>query len=124
MTAARALRSMLYAGGAVATAAGLHSMLAGARSIPGRPVAGPEVDSEIRYYGAFYCAFGLAALRVAPSAERRPAAVRTLAGVVLAGGLARAGGWAASGRPHPGQVALLGVELTAPAAVLAAQSRL
>ncbi|HEV3376682.1 MAG TPA: hypothetical protein VG126_05325 [Thermoleophilaceae bacterium] len=33
---AGALRAVLYLGGAVATAAGLHTVIAGARSIPGK----------------------------------------------------------------------------------------
>jgi hypothetical protein len=76
------LRAGLYAGGAVATLAGLHTAIAGARSLPGEERANPAVESELRYYGAFYAAYGIAVLRVAPRADTEPAAVRALAGAI------------------------------------------
>jgi hypothetical protein len=116
-------RLALYAGGAVATAAGLHTVIAGARSVPGGPAASPELDSELRYYSAFYVAYGVAALRTAPRADEDPAAVRALAGALFVAGLARAGSWLATGRPHPVQRMLLALELGVPAVVLAASAR-
>jgi hypothetical protein len=110
----RALRGLLYLGGAVATAAGLDTVIRGARSIPGRQPANAAVESELRYYGAFYAAYGLAVLRVAPRADRDPAAVRAVAGALMLAGLSRAGGWLAAGPPHPVQRALLAIELAAP----------
>ena len=118
-----ALRRVFYVGGVVATAAGLHTVFAGARSIPGRQRANPAVESELRFYAAFYAAFGVAALRVAPRADRDGAGVRALTGALFVAGLARAGGWLATGRPHPGQVALLVIELAAPAPLVAWQAR-
>jgi Domain of unknown function (DUF4345) len=119
-----ALRAVFYVGGAVATAAGLHSAILGARSLPGQALANPTVESELRYYACFYAAYGLAALRVAPRADRDGPAVRALAGALFAAGLARATGWVAAGRPHPLQRALLAIELGAPAPIVAWQSRL
>jgi hypothetical protein len=118
--AGTALRASLYLGGAVATAAGLHTAATGARSIPGETdQANALLESELRYYGSFYAAYGLALLRLAPRAEREPRAVRDAAAVLFAAGLARAGGWLAAGAPHPVQRALLAVELGAPPALLA-----
>jgi hypothetical protein len=121
--AARALRAALYAGGLVAAAAGGHTALAGARSLPGEDRANPTLESELRYYAGFYAAFGLAALRLAPSADREPEAVRALAAAMFGAGLARAGGWVAAGAPHPVQRALLALELGAPPALVALQRR-
>ena len=115
----RALRAIFYAGGVVATAAGLHTVIAGGRSLPNQGVANPSVESELRFYAAFYVAFGITLLRVAPRAEREPAAVRSLAGALFLAGLARASGWLAVGRPHRLQIALLGIELGAPPAIVA-----
>jgi hypothetical protein len=116
------LRGVFYLGGVVATAAGLHSMVAGARAVPGwSKKADPALDSELRYYGGFYMAYGLAVLRVAPQADRDVRAVRALAGTLFAAGLARAGGWVAMGAPHPVQRGLLAIELTAPVVVVAWQ---
>ena len=120
MEAGTALRASLYLGGAVATAAGLHTAATGARSIPGETdQASASLESELRYYGSFYAAYGLALLRLAPRADREPRAVREAAAVLFAAGLARAGGWLAAGPPHPVQRALLVLELGAPPALLA-----
>jgi len=120
----RALRGLLYVGGAVATAAGLDTVVRGARSVPGEQAANPSLESELRYYGAYYAAFGVAVLRVAPRADRDAAAVRGLAGALFLAGLARAGGWLRAGRPHRLQRALLAIELAAPPAVVGWQARL
>lgn len=123
-TSAAALRAAFYAGGLLATGAGLHTVVAGARSIAGQQPANAAIESELRFYAAFYVAYGLAVLRVAPRADKEAGAVRALAGALLLAGLARAGGWVAVGRPHGFQRALLAIELTAPAPVVAWQRRL
>jgi hypothetical protein len=119
-----ALRAVFYLGGAVATTAGLHTVIAGARSIPRQEPADPSLESELRFYAAFYVAYGLVALRVAPRADRDTAPVRALAGALLLAGLARAGGWLAAGRPHRLQIALLVIELVAPPPIVVWQARL
>jgi hypothetical protein len=122
--AGTALRASLYLGGTVATAAGLHTALTGARSVPGETRrANARLESELRYYGAFYSAYGVALLRLARDAEEEPARVRAAAGVLLGAGLARAGGWLAVGAPDPLQRTLLAIELTAPAAIAALLQR-
>jgi uncharacterized protein DUF4345 len=120
----RFLRAFFYTGGVVATSAGLHTMIAGARSIVGERRANPSVESELRFYATFYVAYGLAALRVAPRADRERLNVLALAALLFLAGLVRAGAWLAAGRPHPFQIGLLAVELGAPPAILAAQARL
>jgi hypothetical protein len=115
---------VFYLGGAVATTAGLHTVIVGARSIPRQEPADPSVESELRFYAAFYVAYGLVALRVAPRADRDTATVRALAGALLLAGLGRAGGWLAAGRPHRLQIALLVIELGAPPLIVAWQARL
>lgn len=120
----RALRASLYGGGSVATLAGAHSVVAGARSIAGQGAANSAVESELRFYAAFYVAYGLVALRVAPRADRDTGSVRALAAALFLAGAARAGGWLAAGRPHPVQRALLGIELAAPPLIVAWQARL
>jgi hypothetical protein len=109
---------VFYVGGVVATTAGLHTVITGAKSLPGEKLANPAVESELRFYAAFYVAYGLVALRVAPHADRDTATVRALAGVLFLAGLARAGGWLAVGRPHPVQRGLLVIELAAPPAII------
>jgi hypothetical protein len=93
----------------------------GARSLPREGTANPTLESELRFYSGFYAAYGLAALRVAPRADRDTATVRALSGALFLAGAARAGGWLAAGRPHPLQRALLAVELALPPLIVAAQ---
>jgi hypothetical protein len=122
--APRALRAALCAGGVVATTAGLHTVVAGAKSLPGQGQADPVLESELRFYAAFYVAYGLAALRVGPHAATETAAVRALAGALFLAGAARAGGWLAVGRPHRVQRMLMAVELALPPLLIAGQARL
>jgi hypothetical protein len=49
----RALRALFYVGGSVATMAGLHTVIAGARSLPGQGQANASLESELRYYASF-----------------------------------------------------------------------
>jgi hypothetical protein len=121
---AGALRAVVRLTGGVATAAGLHTVLAGARSLPAQRPANPVVESELRFYAAFYVAYGLTALRVAPRADRDTAGVRALAGALFLGGVSRLSGWRAAGRPAMGQLALLAMELAGPPSVVAWQARL
>ena len=118
-----ALRAAFYLGGGVATTAGLYTVLAGAKSLPSQELGNPSVESELRFYAAFYVAYGLVALRVAPRADRDTMAVRALAGALFLAGLARAGGWRAVGRPHGVQRALLVIELAAPPLIVTWQAR-
>jgi hypothetical protein len=120
-----ALRSLLYLGGGVATVAGLDTVIRGARSLPAQKLlANPSVESELRFYAAFYVAYGLAVLRVAPRADRDTTGVRAVAGALFLAGLARAVGWRVVGRPHRVQRALLVIELAAPPSMVAWQARL
>jgi Domain of unknown function (DUF4345) len=126
MTSARAsrlLRALLYLGGATAGGAGTHTALAGARSVPGKPRANAIVESELRYYSGFYAAYGLALIRIAGRPERATGAVQAAAGALFGAGVARTLAWRAAGRPHPGQVALLAIELAAPPAIVLLQRR-
>ena len=119
-----ALRATFFVGGGVATTAGMHTVVAGARSVPGEDRANASLESELRFYGAFYAAYGLAVLRTAPRADMASDTVRALAGTLFLAGLARAGGWLGVGRPHAVQRALLAIELAAPPIVTAWQARI
>ena len=120
----RRLRSLLYLGGVVATSAGLHTLLGGGRSFPPWRQAGVMVESELRFYSAFYVAYGLLALRTARRADLDPQAVRALAATLFLAGVGRAGAWLTVGKPHPLQRVLLAIELAAPPLVVAEQARL
>jgi hypothetical protein len=118
-----ALRAVFYLAGLIATTAGLHTVIAGAKSLPGQKRANPAVESELRFYAAFYVAYGVVALRVAPRADRDTRTVRALAAALFLAGLARAYGWLAIRGPHRVQRRLLVIELAAPALITAWQAR-
>ena len=52
----RRLQSWLGIGGAVATSAGLHTLVGGGKSFPPWRRGGAMVESELRFYSAFYVA--------------------------------------------------------------------
>jgi hypothetical protein len=122
---ARALRGALRVGGVVATIAGLDGMRAGARAVPGiSEPADPVLESEFRFFTAFYAAYGLLMLSVAPRADRDAAAVNGLAGALFLAGLGRAAAWVSVGRPNRTQQGLLAIELGAPPALAIWRRRL
>jgi uncharacterized protein DUF4345 len=108
----------------VATTAGLDTVIRGGKSLPGQSFANPVVESELRFYAAFYVAYGVAALRVAARADSDTASLRALAGALFLAGLARIIGWRTVGRPHPMQRVLLAIELVGPPSMVAWQARL
>jgi AcrR family transcriptional regulator len=120
----RRLRGLLHLGGIVATCAGLHTLLVGGRSFPPWRAASAMVESELRFYSAFYVAYGLLAFRTARHASPDPPAVRALAAALFLAGLGRAGAWLTVGKPHPLQQALLAIEVVGPPLVVVEQARL
>ena len=119
----RQVRAWLAATGLVATVAGLDTAMRGARSVIGEPRASERLESELRFYAGTYVAYGVALLGAARGSDTDSRVVAKLAGVMFAGGAARAVGWARAGRPHPGQLALLAIEIAGPPALVAAQRR-
>jgi hypothetical protein len=81
------------------------------------------MESELRFYAAFYVAYGLAVLRVSPRADRDTQTVQALMSVLFVAGLARALGWLAVGKPHTLQRGLLAIELAAPPLITVWQAR-
>jgi hypothetical protein len=118
------LRALLGLGGVVAISAGLHTLVAGGKSFPPWRHASAMVESELRWYSAYYVASGFFVLRTATLARPDPRAVHAIAAAVFLGALGRAGAWATVGRPHPFQRALLAVELALPPIFVIEQRRL
>jgi hypothetical protein len=81
------------------------------------------VESELRFYSAFYVAYGLLVLRTATRPHPDPTAVRGVAGALLLGALGRAGAWLSVGKPHRFQRGLLAVELVLPPLFVVEQAR-
>jgi hypothetical protein len=122
--ARRRLRALFRLGGVVPVSAGLHTLLGGGKSFPPWRHADAMVESELRFYSAFYVAYGICMLRSADRAGRDPRTAHALAAPLFVAGLGRAAGWLAVGKPHPLQRTLLAIELAIPALVVLEHVRL
>jgi peptidoglycan/LPS O-acetylase OafA/YrhL len=103
--------------GAVAVAAGASGLARGAAEVFGSRDASTNVDSEYRFYAAWYLVAGVLALTRPPEDRRGQAAFAAGFGTAALGRILsiRSRGW-----PHPFQRFLLAVEVVLPLAYLAA----
>ena len=113
-----ALRVALGTMGGVATVMGASGVLRGAAEvIDGGPVSA-NVDSEYRFYAAWYHVIGLLLLRAARRPEEESTVVRATAGGLLVAAGARVLSIRRLGRPHRFQLVLMGLEFAIPAVLL------
>jgi hypothetical protein len=75
------------------------------------------IDSQLRFYAAFWGAYGVLLLVIVTNTEPHLDLVPWLAAVMFAGGVGRAISYASVGPPHPFFTALMVIELLAPPAV-------
>lgn len=123
MTSRRRLQAVLATMGAVATCAGARGVVTGAAEF-GKAASVPAgVDSEYRFYAAWYHVFGVLLLRAA----RRPEGAGPLVRACGAGLWLAASGRLLSlrrvGSPQPLQKALLALELAVPVVVVPWQAK-
>jgi Domain of unknown function (DUF4345) len=118
------LQVLLVALGLVAFVAGLVTVLGGSGAMPGDSRASPNVESELRFYAAFWTGFGVLALYAARRLEQETTLLRGLALFLFLGGLARIPAWIASDRPDAPFLVLMGLELTLPFFIVWAQARI
>jgi hypothetical protein len=104
------LQAALRAIGVVAVVAGARGMLLGAREA-GDGAAAASVDSEYRFYAAWYHVMGYLLLRAARSPEVEPAVVRACAGGFFAAACARLLSRRSLGPPRRSQTLLTAAEL-------------
>ena len=112
---------MLTLIGLVAILTGIFVVLTGSSGQVDGTQAAPSVESELRFFAAFWVAYGAAALYVAPRAVREIHAVRALAAFLFLGGVARGIAWIADGRPQALYIVLLALELLLPPLILLLQ---
>jgi hypothetical protein len=137
----RRLQIVLGLVGTTACVAGASGVLTGARGVlvpgsrtrsPGDEVVGrssaaaedlvsPEVDSELRFFAAWYCVGGLTMLRAAAHPDTSGAAVQITAAGWLLAALGRVLSVRQKGRPHAIYLALTGLEFAIPAVLVAWQ---
>ncbi len=105
---------MLRVIGAVALTAGLVSVVLGAASVAGAGTPTPSLDSELRFYAAWYAVAGALALRASVRVESETFTVRAIAAGFFLAGCGRALSFAFVGRPHVVAVVLMVIELVIP----------
>ena len=103
--------------------AGAATVLFGVASVPGADGASPEIESEIRFYAAWYVAAGIVLLKALPRIEQEALLVRVVGGGFFLAGSARALAWATEGRPDDFQIVLMIVELVLPIIIVPWQNK-
>ena len=106
----KSLQVFLLLLGAVACGAGLLTVLTGAATIVGAGEASPSLDSELRFYAAWYVVAGVFILRAARAPEGHPGVIVAVAGAFGLAATARVLSWLSVGRPSGFAVALIVIE--------------
>lgn len=110
----RGLQVVLVLLAVVAISAGTLTVLTGGSTVVGGGVISPSLDSELRFYAAWYVGVGLVLLWSARHVESAGAVIRCVCAVLLLGAFGRVVSWSLVGRPHPLYLVLLGIELVLP----------
>jgi hypothetical protein len=104
--------------GSVAVVAGSVTVALGATTVAGIEDPTPAVDSEMRFFAAWYAAAGVAVLWAVPRIEERKRLVRGVAAALFIAGCARALSWAIVGRPPTAATVLMVIELVIPLVIV------
>ena len=98
---------------------GVLTGVAGVRDVEPRPaLPSPNVDSEMRFFAAWYAGAGLLLLRSARAPERHGGAIRGVCGVLLLSAIGRVLSIRSVGKPLPLFRALMGIEFAIPMIVV------
>src|SRR5688572_21994742 len=114
----RGLRILLMILGVVAVAAGLWGVVTGGDGVLDHGEFSNEVDSEFRFFAAWYVAGGVFAFRAARQPADETVTIRILFGALFLAGCGRALALVTVGAPHPSQVMLMVTELVLPVVVI------
>jgi hypothetical protein len=104
--------------GCVALAAGSITVIFGAASIAGVGEPSPAVDSEMRFFAAWYAAAGVMLLRAVPQVEGRGYLIRGIVVVVFIAGCSRGLSWVVVGEPPAVARVLMVIELALPFVII------
>ncbi len=119
----RVLASVAVVFGLQGVAKGVAGVRGAAPDLDGTRVGVRSVDSELRFFAAWYALAGVLLFRAAKRPESETVTVRGVSVAVWLAAVGRLLSIRSLGRPHPLFVALLGVELVVPAIALPWQAR-
>jgi hypothetical protein len=114
----RGLQTVLTAIGTVATAAGGDGLVRGGASVLGGGRVSANVDSELRFYAAWYAVIGVLVLRAARRPEAETAVVRACGAGFFVAACSRVLSWASVGKPHLWFRILTGLEFAIPVVIV------
>ena len=110
----RGLTIFLAVLGSVMVVAGAAGLLLGVGTVVGASPVNPNVDSEIRFFSAWYTVAGALLLRSLGRIEGATDVVLMVGAGFFLAGCARGLSWLVVGRPHGLQLLLMAIELVLP----------
>jgi hypothetical protein len=116
--ARRGLQVVLTIVGIVAVAAGGHTVVTGGDSVLNHGDVSAGVDSELRFYAAWYVVAGVLVLRAVRRVESEALVVRAVGAAFFLAGSARLLSLVTVGRPHPFALALMVLEFVIPVVIV------
>ena len=114
MTSRKVFQLLLVVLGTVALVAGGLGVVFGAAVIPGSPDAAPSVDSELRFFAAWYVAAAVAIFRAARNPEESRDAIRLVGAAFFLAASGRLISLVVVGRPHVQFIILMVIEFLLP----------
>jgi hypothetical protein len=104
--------------GVIAVLFGASTVLTGAALVPGVGDVPASIDTELRFYAAWYVGAGLLVLRTVRGIESEGRTVRAVCAILLLAAFGRVLSIIAVGPPHPLFVVLMVIEFAIPVLVL------
>jgi hypothetical protein len=114
----RGLQVVLTFLGIVAVAAGGYTVLTGGDSVLDRGTVSAGVDSELRFYAAWYLVAGVLVLRAVRRVEAEALIVRAVGAAFFLAGGARLLSLVTVGRPHAFALVLMVLEFIIPVVIV------
>jgi uncharacterized protein DUF4345 len=109
--------------GLIPVVTGAASLLFGSDVISGGETTSANVESELRFYAAWWIGAGAFLISLAPRIEEHAAGLRAVCGLLVLGAVGRLIGIATAGRPSTLYLVLLAIELLLPVALVPWQAR-
>ena len=118
MTTRKAFQVFLVVLGTVALVAGGLGVVFGAAVIPGSPDVAPSVDSELRFFAAWYVAAAVAIFRAARKPEESRDTTRLVGAAFFLAACGRLISLVVVGRPHVQFLVLMVIEFLLPVVLI------
>jgi hypothetical protein len=122
MTSKRGLQGVVILFGVTALIFGLVAVITGGEGVRHGGPASANVDSEFRFFAAWYAGAGALLLSTVPRVEKEGRLIRAACGVLLLGAVGRVLSIAAVGRPDGFFLFLLALEVAIPLVLVPWQS--